>query len=199
MSTLFDTEPEAPAAPRVYHLRGWLPRADEALGYLRWRIRWEHREFRPGVPMPRLEALFGPEGQGYQYSGVEYLCTPLAGHPVERLVDKVNAELGTRFNAAFCNLYRDGRDSIGWHADDEPVLGPPEDIEIASLSLGQPRRFLMRRRVADRKFDRREWTLGNGDLLFMRAGCQAGGWEHSAPKEDGVEGVRIALTFRRFV
>ena len=179
----------------VYH--DWLEEPARALEYLRHRLPWEHREFRDGVKMPRVEALLGPPGSAYTYSGVRYAAGPLPGHPVERLVTRVNALLGTEFNSVSANLYRDGADSIGWHRDDELVLGPPEDIEIASLSLGARRPFQMRLRVGERQFVRRTWELGEGDLMHMRAGCQCG-WEHRAPKVDGHIGERIALTFRRF-
>jgi len=184
--------------PPVSYLPGWLPEPAAALVYLRHRMPWVHREFKDGVLMPRLEALLGPEGASYSYSGIEYRCSPMVRHPVQRLADRVNAALGTEFNACFVNLYRDGSDSIGWHADDEPSLGPIADVEIASLSLGVRRRFLMRRRVGERQFERAEWALGHGDLLHMRAGCQDG-WEHAAPKEPEVVGERIALTFRRLL
>lgn len=183
--------------PPVTYLPGWLPDADKAMTYLRHRIPWVHREFRDGVLMPRLEALLGPAGAGYTYSGVVYRCSPMDGHPVERLLRRVNEATGQAFNACFINLYRSGSDSIGWHADDEPSLGPVADVAIASLSLGVPRLFQMRRRLGERKFARAEWRLGNGDLLLMRPGCQDG-WEHRAPKE-GVAGERMALTFRRLM
>lgn len=196
--SLFPGTEHAEHAPPVDFRGAWLSDHEAALAYLRRRIEWVHREFREGTMMPRLEALFGPRGAGYTYSGIRYACTPLDGHPVQRLVDRVNGALGTEFNAVFVNLYRSGDDSIGWHRDDEPVLGPAAEVEIASLSLGAPRRFVLRKRLDGRRFARVEWRLGGGDLLYMRAGCQVG-WEHSAPKEPGVEGSRMALTFRRLL
>lgn len=194
---LFEITPPYPPPPVTY-MPAWLPRAADAFAFLRNRIPWQHREFRPGTMMPRLEALLGPEGASYTYSGVQYRCARLARHPLERMVRRVNEQLGTEFNAVFVNLYRDHTDSIGWHRDDEPGLGPVDQVVIASVSLGARRRFLMRRKADDGRWIRREWRLGEGDLFLMRAGSQSD-WEHSAPKEDTPAGERIAITFRRLV
>jgi alkylated DNA repair dioxygenase AlkB len=96
-------------------------------------------------------------------------------------------------NAALANYYRDGRDSMGWHADDERELGPsPDDVAVASLSLGAARRFLLRHRT---RGETRELALGDGSLLVMRGTTQRH-WRHALPKTRAAVGPRLNLTFR---
>ncbi len=176
---------------------------------LRDELPWEHRELHHGdqrIPMPRLEFLGATKpGQRYTYSGITYDAHDLHKFPTAMwCLDAVNVFLEANdaitrrrwFNAVFVNLYRDGRDSIGWHSDDERSLGPPEKVEIASLSLGQRRRFIMRH--ADDHSNRHTFELGWGDLLLMGAGSQSE-WQHAAPKTSRRVGPRMALTFRRLI
>jgi alkylated DNA repair dioxygenase AlkB len=94
------------------------------------------------------------------------------------------------------NLYRDGRDSVGWHADAEPELGPSrDDIAIASLSLGAARRFVLKHR---RTGELRSYELGDGALLVMSGRTQLD-WVHALPKTRRPAGPRINLTFRVIV
>ena len=97
------------------------------------------------------------------------------------------------FNCVLLNLYRDGQDSMGWHSDDEPELGP--DPSVASLSLGATRRFQLRRR-RDRR-TRVDLDLRHGSLLVMGPPTQAH-WQHAVPKRPKASGAgpRVNLTFR---
>ena len=115
------------------------------------------------------------------------LWTPL----LDALGARAGEAAGTAFNSVLMNLYRDGRDSMGWHSDDEPELG--DDPVIASLSLGAPRRFVLRHAKK-----RGRWitlVLGDASLLVM-AGTTQRFYRHAVPKEDDA-GERINLTFRR--
>jgi len=100
-----------------------------------------------------------------------------------------------RPDAALVNLYRDGRDAVGWHADDEAYLGP--DPLVASLSLGAPRRFVLRPRPAGPSAGRSrvEIVLGDGDLLVMGGATQRR-WQHSVPRSSRPVGARVNLTLR---
>ena len=101
---------------------------------------------------------------------------------------------GHEFNGVLLNLYRDGRDGMGWHADDEPELGP--EPVIASVSLGAERRFrLKHRRLPEARLD---IVLPHGSLLVM-AGATQRHWVHALPKAAAPVGARINLTFRRVV
>ncbi len=139
---------------------------------------------------PRLTKWYGPVSYGYSHLLWEACPLPPA---VERLRQLVEAQTGGRFNSVLCNLYRDGRDTVSWHSDDEKFLGP--DPEIASLSFGVGRRFQLRHKVTG---ERLEYLLSEGDLLYMGRGCQAV-WQHRIPREGKVVGVRLNLTFRNAV
>jgi len=141
--------------------------------------------------VPRLVAWHGDHGASYRYSGTDHLPEPWT--PVLERIRATVCELsGTEFNAVLLNLYRDGRDGMGWHADDEPELG--RDPVIASVSLGAPRRFCLRhRRRRELKLD---LELPHGSLLVM-AGPLQHHWVHALPKTRRPVGGRINLTFRR--
>lgn len=161
---------------------------------LRAGIQWRQEEiviFGQRRQVPRLVAWHGDPGASYRYSGTDHRPEPWT--PVlERIRARVGELSGTEFNAVLLNLYRDGRDGMGWHADDEPELG--RDPVIASVSLGAPRRFCLRhRRRKDLKLD---LDLPQGSLLVM-AGPLQHHWVHALPKTRRPVGERINLTFRR--
>ncbi|MBP9129397.1 MAG: alpha-ketoglutarate-dependent dioxygenase AlkB, partial [Steroidobacteraceae bacterium] len=98
---------------------------------------------------------------------------------------------GHCYNSVLLNLYRDGRDGMGWHADDEPELG--REPVIASVSFGATRRFKLRHRrsrIAACTLD-----LAHGDLLLM-AGVTQHLYLHAVPKTARPVGARVNLTFR---
>lgn len=143
--------------------------------------------------VPRVHQWYGDEGSTYSWSGVH--MRPLPWTPLLTDVkDRVERQIGQRFNSVLVNLYRDGNDSVGWHADDEPELG--ECPCIASVSLGAVRDFVIRpKEKAKRPAETVKIELPHGSLLFMYGYTQAN-CEHSLPKRKGV-GPRINLTFRR--
>lgn len=161
---------------------------------LRGEIAWENhriRMFGREIASPRLSCWIGDEGTGYVYSGSRF--EPRSWTPtLWRLREVLRGRLALEFNSVLANLYRDGRDGMGWHSDDEPELG--ERPIIASLSFGATRRFCLRRR------DGAGATLGlelpPGSLLLMRGGTQAN-YRHALPKTTRAVGERINLTFRR--
>lgn len=141
---------------------------------------------------PRLICWMGDPGCRYRYSGT--LWDPQPWHPlVAALRDRIEALSGARFNSVLLNLYRDGRDGMGFHADDEPELGPRPII--ASLSLGAERVMHFRHRH-DRDAPTFRLPLAGGSLLLMRGDTQAN-WKHAIPKRGRPTGPRINLTFRR--
>jgi len=141
--------------------------------------------------VPRLVAWHGNPAASYVYSGTEH--HPLPWTPVlERIRDRASVLTGATFNAVLLNLYRDARDGMGWHADDEPELG--RNPVIASVSLGAERRFCLRhRRRRDLKID---LPLPHGSLLCM-GGATQHHWLHALPKTRRPAGERINLTFRQ--
>jgi alkylated DNA repair dioxygenase AlkB len=143
------------------------------------------------VPLPRLTAWYGDAG--YRYSGVDNPPRPWLD---ELLPLKATAErlAGVAFNSVLLNLYRDGRDSVAWHRDAEPALGP--DPIIASFSLGAVRRFKLRHR-RDKRLTV-DLDLPPGSCLVMGPGSQVH-WLHALPKTAKPVGPRLNLTFRRVV
>lgn len=148
------------------------------------------------VPIPRLNAWYGDPGFDYSYSGI-----PMAPEPWTPLLavirQQVEAHTGVAFTSALINLYRDGRDSVAWHADDEPELG--RRPVIASLSLGATREFQLRhRRYRENGLPLRRMLLCSGSLLVMRGDTQQN-WLHQVPKRSlrSVPGARINITFRK--
>jgi alkylated DNA repair dioxygenase AlkB len=145
-------------------------------------------------PLPRLTCWLGDPGCTYTYSGVRNRIEPWSP-AVSELRDLVQKEVGTRFNSLLLNRYRDGRDKLDWHADDEAELDP--DAPIASLSLGLARSFRLRPRAADRRpEDTLSFELGGGDLLVMDPPTQRH-WLHQVPQRLRLQGARLNLTFRR--
>lgn len=176
----------------------WLPaaEADALFAALRAGLPWEvHRIrlFGREVASPRLSCWIGDPGAAYTYSGTRFEPRPWPA-PLAPLRARLAAELGVAFNSVLANLYRDGRDRMGWHADDEPALGPAP--VIASLSLGAARRFALRSRREPAL--RRELVLPHGSLLVM-AGATQRAWKHALPATARPVGPRINLTFRRIL
>jgi len=168
--------------------------ASELLDRLLTGIDWQHEEvliFGQRRPVPRLVAWHGDPGASYMYSGTPH--QPLPWTPALELVrERVLGLTGCAFNSVLLNRYRDGRDGMGWHSDDEPELG--RDPVIASVSLGVPRRFCLRHRR--RKDQRLDVSLGHGSLLLM-AGATQHHWVHAVPKTALPVGPRVNLTFRQ--
>lgn len=164
--------------------------AARLFGALRREIDWQEKTatvMGRKVRIPRLTAWHGDAG--YVYSGIRLTPAPWTRSLIE-LKDVAEDAAGQRFNSVLLNLYRDGRDSVSWHADNEPGLG--REPVIASLSLGAPRRFQLRHRQAG---ERVEVLLEDGDCLVM-AGATQHAWLHQVPKTARPVGPRINLTFR---
>ena len=169
---------------------------DEALALfdaLRAEVRWERHRVRirgRAVDCPRLS---GWEGDAtYAYSGITLRPAPWTVR-VAGVRRRIEAATGEAFNSVLANLYRDGSDRLGWHADDEPELGPAP--VIASASFGAPRRFLLRPKRGGASVP---IVLEPGSLLVMRGPTQRH-WLHSVPPTRRPVGPRINLTFRRIL
>jgi alkylated DNA repair dioxygenase AlkB len=173
---------------------GYFPEA-EADGYfkvLRDGIDWRQEGMKlygKEVLFPRLMAWYGDQGSSYAFSGKRY--EPLEWtEELTNIKEKVSSLAGARFNSVLLNRYRDGNDSMGWHADDEPELGT--DPVIASVNFGATRRFMFRHKREKLKY---EVELMHGSVLIMRGSVQHY-WQHQVPKTKKPLGERINLTFR---
>lgn len=140
---------------------------------------------------PRLSCWFGDPGARYRYSGASFQPQPWPPMLLP-IRERLSRELGIDFNSVLANRYRDGRDAMGWHADDERELGP--EPLIASLSLGATRRFLLRHRQDPGR--RLALELPHGSLLVM-AGPTQRHYRHALPRTAKPVAERINLTFRR--
>jgi alkylated DNA repair dioxygenase AlkB len=139
---------------------------------------------------PRLEAFFADGNLSYSYSG-QQLNTQRITDELNELKTRVESVSQLDFNAILVNLYRDGQDSNGWHADNEKELG--SDPLIASVSLGAERIFEMQHIHSKTRI---KLNLEHGSLLCMLQGSQRF-WKHQLPKDKSVHLPRINLTFRK--
>lgn len=151
------------------------------------------RMFGRSIPQPRLTDFRADPGIRYRYSGLTLDARPWSDD-LSRIRRIVEHRAGCCFNSVLCNFYRDGRDYMGWHADNEPELG--REPVIASVSFGARRRFVLKRRSGGG--ERVEFELEPGSLLVMRGDIQEH-WLHQLPRALRVSEGRINLTFRNIL
>jgi len=165
----------------------WLAGGDEVFQRLQHDVDW-HAERRQMydrvVDVPRLLRF---------YRDGEPLPHPILTEARAALSAYYAAELGEPFRTAGMCLYRDGRDSVAWHADDRG-RGQYEDTMVAILSLGSPRLMLLRPATGGPSIRR---LLDHGDLIVMGGSCQRN-WEHAIPKTAKPVGPRMSIQFRPF-
>ena len=155
-------------------------------------IAWQSGEislFGKTFPVPRLEAFYADDNKSYGYSGKRLKTMPF--NPILlRIKEKIEAQSNFKFNSVLCNLYRDGNDSNGWHADNERELG--QQPIIASVSLGCMRIFEMKHNQTNQKL---RFELNSGSLLILGGETQHY-WKHQIAKKKSITTPRINLTFR---
>jgi alkylated DNA repair dioxygenase AlkB len=180
----------------VIMYRGFLDKneSDRIFSELYNNIDWKQDTtilFGKQVNLPRLTAWYGEPGKSYCYSKIK--MEPLLWIPVLiNLKYQIEALSDTQFNSVLLNLYRDGKDSVAWHSDDELELG--KNPTIASISFGATRRFMFRHKYQKKiKF---EIELTHGSFLLMKGATQHF-WQHQIPKTNKLVEPRINLTFRK--
>ncbi len=164
--------------------RNWLPDPDDVFTALVERVPWraERREMYDAVvAVPRLVHTYLAR-DALPHPVLEQARTDLSAHYLP--------ELGEPFVTAGCCYYRDGRDSVAWHGD-TIGRGRAEDTMVAIVSVGDPRRLLLRPRGGGPSI---ALTMGHGDLVVMGGSCQRT-WEHAVPKV-AHSGPRISVQFR---
>ena len=197
MNSLFQSEPiifNLPDAEIIYYPHFFDKKeADIVFDQLTSDIPWQQddiRVFGKTHPQPRLTALFGNEGKSYSYSNIK-----MQPHPWNPLLQKIKSRVesvsGTNFTTVLLNLYRDGKDSNGWHADNEKELGI--NPIIASISFGTERIFQLKHNTISNL--KQNILLEHGSLLLMKGTTQHL-WKHQIPKTSKKIGSRINLTFR---
>lgn len=149
------------------------------------------RIYGKSYPIPRLQAFQGEPDIHYQYSNLTLTTT--TWHPtILSIKNRIEQLCQHSFNCVLINRYRDGKDKMGWHSDNEPELG--KNPVIASLSLGAERRFILKHRY-NTQLGKIEFCLGAGALLIMSGETQHF-WQHTVPSSNRIHDERINLTFR---
>jgi len=149
------------------------------------------------VPMPRKVAWYGPIP--YRFSGTILPAISQWPTVIQYLHDQILNATGHEFNSVLLNLYRNGKDSVAWHSNDELLMGV--NPVIASLSFGETRMFELREKLADARAEDYDFVqhvkipLKDGTLLIMQENTQTY-WQHRIPKELHDRKARINLTFR---
>jgi len=159
------------------------------------KLPWESmiiKMFGKDTKIPRLQCWIGDEGCEYRYSGKQ-LNRQIWSQDLIMIRKKIYEELKIDFNSVLANYYRDGKDSMGWHSDDEKELGP--DPTIASISFGSERDLVFRNKITKETI---AIPQTNGCLILIDGKTQKN-WQHSIKKTQKVIGPRINLTFRNII
>ena len=197
MASLFSSDPimlHLPDAEIIYYPHFFDEKeADVIFEQLKTETLWQQddiRIFGKTHQQPRLTALYGNEEKSYSYSNIK-----MQPHPWNLLLQKIKSQIesvsDTNFTTVLLNYYRDGKDSNGWHADDEKELGV--NPIIASVSFGAERTFQLKHNWD--KTQKKSILLEHGSLLIMQGTTQHF-WKHQIPKTSKAIGSRINLTFR---
>lgn len=167
----------------VDYCPGWLSGSDIVFDALAGEARWQQRTvhmYDRVLPEPRLTA-------GWSTDAEDGTLPPM----LREMADALTARYPVEFDRVWVNLYRDGQDSVAWHGDrNRLVMTRPQ---VATVSLGARRKFLLRPRGTSRALHRLE--PGHGDLVVMGGECQAE-WEHTVPKTKQPVGARMSVTIR---
>lgn len=167
--------------------------ADFLFNKLHYETPWQQDEitiFGKKIAQPRLTCLYGNQGKPYSYSNIT--MQPQPWNPTTQYIkEKVDEIANQNFTTVLANLYRNEKDSNGWHADNERELG--RNPIIASVSFGDERKFQLKHNT---KLDAKlTISLGHGSLLLMKEGSQIH-YKHQIPKSSQSKNTRINLTFR---
>lgn len=168
-------------------------KADMLFKKLQNEVPWQQDEivvYGKKYQQPRLTALYGNEGKPYRYSNI--VMQPNRWSSLLMYIkNEVEEQCQTHFTSVLLNYYRDGKDSNGWHADNEPELG--RNPIIASVSFGAVRSFHLQHNTL--KEEKVKINLEHGSLLIM-SGTTQHFWKHQIPKTTQNIGPRINGTFR---
>ena len=156
-------------------------------------IKWKQetaRMFGREIQIPRLTAWYGDPGKIYAYSGITHRPHPWT-EDLREIKSRIEEVADCTFNSVLINRYRNGKDSVSWHSDDEPELGT--NTVIGSVSFGETRRFQFKHK--EDPSQRVTIDLVHGSFLLMKGPTQHF-WLHQIPKSKNPIGERINLTFR---
>lgn len=193
----FHSEPQVldlPDAEIIYYPQLFVKEQADTIYYeLLKEIAWQQDNitvYGKTHPQPRLTALYGNDGKPYSYSNITMQPKPW-NSLLQKIKYYIEASTECQFTTVLLNQYRDGKDSNGWHADNEKELGT--NPIIASLSLGAERVFQLKHNTISEA--KKNIILEHGSLLLMKGSTQHF-WKHQIPKTTKPIGNRINLTFR---
>jgi alkylated DNA repair dioxygenase AlkB len=202
---LFANEPHTPepgikiSKPNadVVHFPGLfsLSEADSLFAQLKREVTWQQEKIKlygQVHDLPRLTAWYGDPSKTYIYSGITVHSLEWIA-PILEIKRRIESISDHSFNSVLLNLYRNGSDSVSWHADDEPELG--QNPLIGSVSFGEARPFQMKHKSLNEKL---KIILKHGSYLLMKGTTQHY-WLHQIPKSKRSLGERINLTFRNII
>lgn len=167
--------------------------AERLFNVLHEKISWKQFHvtvYGKSYPQPRLCAFYGDENLSYSYSKLT-LKTEKWPAEILSIKEKIKSDLNLDFNSVLANLYRDGNDSNGWHADNEKELG--KKPSLLSLSFGGEKILHLRSKTAKEKI-----LIKSGDLLFFTGKSQHES-QHMIAKSKRYTKARINLTFRNII
>ena len=169
--------------------------ADSLFVQLQQKVTWQQEKIKlygQVHDLPRLTAWYGDPAKTYIYSGITVHSLEWIA-PLLEIKRRIEGVSDYSFNSVLLNRYRNGSDSVSWHADDEPALG--QNPLIGSVSFGEARSFQMKHKSLDEK---RKIILEHGSYLLMKGSTQHC-WLHQIPKSKRALGERINLTFRDII
>ena len=185
----------------VYHLPNYYTpqQSDMFMSALTDKVKWQQDKIKmygKEHNIPRLTSWYSLGGLPYTYSGIKMSPNKIDFDELSLihsglLLQLYNMGIDESLNSVLLNLYRDGKDSVSWHSDDEKELG--SFPTIVSLTFGATRTFKLRHKLFPSSTI--DIPLTAGSLLIMTGETQQH-WEHSVPKTAKEIGSRINLTFR---
>ena len=171
-----------------------LEESNALFGSLLKTIKWQQDQIKiygQIYNVPRLTALYGELGKPYSYSGITMNPKPW-NDDLLFIKNRIEEEAGVSFTSCLLNYYRDGRDSNGWHQDNEKELG--KNPIVGSVSFGETRMFHLKH-IYDKTLETTKIPLAHGSFLLMKGATQHF-WKHQIPKTSRDINPRINLTFR---
>ena len=168
--------------------------SDKLLMNLKENIKWQQDQIKlygKKVDLPRLTAYYGGNDKPYSYSGITMNPNPW-NEVLLFIKNKIEEKAGVEFTSCLLNYYRSGKDSMGWHQDNEKELG--QNPVIGSVSIGETRVFQLKH-LQLKDLNTVQIPLKHGSFLLMRGSTQ-NHWKHCIPKTSKALNARINLTFR---
>ena len=158
-------------------------------------IDWKNDElviFGKHITTKRKVAWYGDNNVSYTYSKTtkEALIWTKELLELKNIIEK---QTGEQFNSCLLNLYHNGEEGMGWHADAEKTL--KKNGAIASLSFGAERKFAFKHKETDKTVS---LLLEHGSLLIMKDTTQTN-WLHRLPPAKAITSARVNLTFRTII